>query len=223
MLETKKYVLTVEGETEQLYFLWLRDKINEIESRKYNVSIIPKVQQSPRSFYKSTNAKITPVAFHICDVESTSKEHIDKFENILKEMSEAKKQKNIRYQLGYSNFTFELWIALHKRDCFGSLTDRKQYLTFIQQCFNEKFISLEQYKNEQTFKRCLTKLSIDDVKSAVKRAEKIAYQNVKDNKQLIKYSGYTYYRDNPSLSINEIVKKILSETGTLWFYSAILC
>lgn len=36
MLETKKYVLTVEGETEQWYFLWLRDQINKIESRKYN-------------------------------------------------------------------------------------------------------------------------------------------------------------------------------------------
>lgn len=28
MLETKKYVLTVEGETEQWYFLWLKDQIN---------------------------------------------------------------------------------------------------------------------------------------------------------------------------------------------------
>lgn len=58
MLETKKYVLTVEGETEQWYFLWLRDQINKIESRKYNASIVPKVQQSPRSFYKGTNSSL---------------------------------------------------------------------------------------------------------------------------------------------------------------------
>ena len=72
------------------------------------MAIIAKVQQSPRSFYKGVNSKTTPEIIHICDVESTSKEHIDKFEGILKEMKEAKTLKNIRYRLGYSNFTFEL-------------------------------------------------------------------------------------------------------------------
>lgn len=57
MLETKKYVLTVEGETEQWYFNWLKDQINHCEDRKYNVAIIAKVQQSPRSFYKGVNSK----------------------------------------------------------------------------------------------------------------------------------------------------------------------
>lgn len=31
MLETKKFVLTVEGETEMWYFLWLKDQINQCE------------------------------------------------------------------------------------------------------------------------------------------------------------------------------------------------
>ncbi len=47
MLETKKYTLTVEGETEKWYFLWLNDQINKNEHRTYNAAIIPKVQQSP--------------------------------------------------------------------------------------------------------------------------------------------------------------------------------
>ena len=80
-------------------------------------------------------------------------------------MKEAKQQKNIKYQLGYSNFTFELWIILHKKDCFGPFYNRKQYLVPIQQCFNEKFEDLEHYKQENTFKRCLEKLTLNDVKS----------------------------------------------------------
>lgn len=100
--------MTVEGETEKWYFLWLKDQINKCEHRTYNASIIPKVQQSPRSFYKGTNVKVTTEAFHICDVESTDSAHIEKFHGILKEMKEAETQKNIKYQLGYSNFTFEL-------------------------------------------------------------------------------------------------------------------
>ena len=76
MLETKKYVLTVEGETEKIYFLWLGDQINNVEYRKYNVSIVPKVEQSPRSFYKGTNAKITPEVIHVCDIESNGEFHV---------------------------------------------------------------------------------------------------------------------------------------------------
>lgn len=215
MLETKKYVLTVEGETEMWYFFWLKDQINQCEDRKYNVSIVPKVQQSPRSFYKGTNAKVTPEIMHICDVESTDKYHLDKFENILKEMKEAKREKNIQYHLGYSNFTFELWLIMHKKDCFKEFANRKQYLIPIQQCFNEKFEDIDYFKHESTFKRCLKKLTLNDVKDAIKRADILTEQNVKNNKKMVKHSGYAYYRDNPSLSIHEVVKRILVECGVM--------
>lgn len=215
MLETKKYVLTVEGETEKWYFLWLKEQINKCESRSYNAAIIPKVQQSPTSFYKGTNAKVTPEAFHICDVESEDAYHIDKFQSVLKEMKEAKSQKNIKYHLGYSNFTFELWIILHKKDCFRAFSNRKKYLVPIQQCFGEKFEDLDHYKQEVAFKRCLNKLTLDDVKSAIKRSKRIASQNEKDQKKVVKYSGFSYYRENPALSINEVVEKILVECGVL--------
>ena len=89
---------------------------------------------------------------HICDVESTDKYHLDKFENILKEMKEAKREKNIQYHLGYSNFTFELWLIMHKKDCFKGFANRKQYLIPIQQCFNEKFEDIDYFKHESTFK-----------------------------------------------------------------------
>jgi len=62
MRETLKYTFTVEGETEQWYLLWLRDQINACPDREKNISIVPKVQQSPAKFYKSTSRKVTPVA-----------------------------------------------------------------------------------------------------------------------------------------------------------------
>ena len=40
LLQTRKYTLTVEGETEQWYLLWLKDQINSFEKRKYNVAIV---------------------------------------------------------------------------------------------------------------------------------------------------------------------------------------
>ena len=197
-LETRKYTFTVEGETEQWYLLWLRDQINGCEDRTYNVSIDPKVQQSPRKFYKGVNAKTTPTVTHICDVESNEPVHVDKFKNILSEMKEAKEQKGISYSLGYSNYTFELWMVLHKRACNGPLGHRSQYLTPINQAFGEKFEDLAHYKREGDFKRCLSKLTLKDVKDAIKRADTITALNESDDqKKLIRYKGYSYYRDNP--------------------------
>ena len=211
--ETLKFTFTVEGETEQWYLLWLRDRINQYEGRKYNVAMDVKVQQSPRKYYKGINAKTTPEVTHICDVESGDAVHVEKFQNILSEMKEAREQKKISYKLGYSNYTFELWMVLHKRDCNGFLFHRRQYLEHINKAFGESFENLDQYKHEDEFKRCLGKLSLDDVREAIKRADVITENNRMDEKTLIQYKGYTYYRDNPALSIHEAVRIILTECG----------
>ena len=212
-LETKKFVFTVEGETERWYLEWLRDQINKCENRKYNVAVEVKVQQSPKKFFKTVNAKTTPVVYHICDVESNEQIYVDKFKNILSEMKDAKTQKRITYKLGYSNFTFELWMVLHKRNCNGPLSDRKQYLNPISQVFGENFKNLEQYKQEENFKCCLKKLSLDEVREAIKKADAIMYNNSKDQKTLLQHKGYTYYKDNPALTVHEAVRIILTECG----------
>ena len=157
-LETKKYTFTVEGETERWYFELLKNQINACPDRSYNVAFDVKVQQSPRRFYKNLNVKTTSVVTHICDVESNEQAFVDKFTNILSEMKEAKTQKGISYVLGYSNFTFELWMFLHKHDCNGSLSHRRNYLDPIRKAFNEQFEDLEHYKKEDSFKRCLKKI-----------------------------------------------------------------
>lgn len=65
MREKRNYVLTVEGETEQWYFLWLKDRINENEKRMYDVSMTVSVQQKPSSYWKTVNRKSIPEIFHI--------------------------------------------------------------------------------------------------------------------------------------------------------------
>lgn len=166
-----------------------------------------------KKFYKNANAKATPEVFHICDVESNEPVHVEKFRNILSEMKEAKTQKKITYRLGYSNFAFELWIVLHKRNCNGMLAHRRQYLEHINRAFGESFENLDQYKHEDEFKRCLGKMSLDDVREAIKRADVIMANNLKDEKTLLQYKGYTYYRDNPALSIHDAVRMMFEECG----------
>lgn len=190
-LMTKKYIMTVEGETEKWYFDWLCNEINNCPERSYNISIDARVQR-PIRFYKTVNTRTLTKAFHICDIESNSPEHTEKFTNILSEMKDAHLQKKFKYELGYSNYTFELWIILHKMDCNGSLAHRKKYLNPICRAFEEKFEDLNKFKQEAIFKRCLKKISIEDVKQAIRRAEQIMSSKEKAHKQIIKYKGYSY-------------------------------
>ena len=92
------------------------------------------------------------------------------------------------------------------------LTDRKQYLRYINDTFGEHFDSLSQYKREDNFKKILSGLEIDDVKDAIRRAERIMNKKAEDSGRFLReYKGYTYYLDNPSLTVWESIRRILSD------------
>lgn len=210
--EIRKYVFTVEGQTEKWYLEWLRDKINAAESSGFRVSIVLKVEQNPLKYAKSITAVSTPHITHLCDIEGSTKTDIEKFEGTLERLHDANKMgKKIDYQIGYSNLTFELWMILHKLDCNKAFSDRSQYLTQINRAYSERFESLKQYKEEQNFKRCLNQLELADVFSAVKRAKKIMDANESAGKKQTTYKSFKYYRDNPALNIWEMINQILTE------------
>jgi len=215
--ENRRYVFTVEGETEQWYFDWLQEQINACDESKYTVSLVPKVQQSPKKYAKTVNPIATPKVTHICDYESNDEVHVTKFKNILSELKEANSTigRKFKYSLGYSNFTFELWIVLHKQTCNGILTNRTQYLSHINRAFGEKFENLDQYKHEDNFKRCLSKLSLDDVKTAIIRSKRIMEAKTSSGEYQDQYKGFQYYKENPALTIWEPVEAILRECELL--------
>ena len=215
--EIRKFVFTVEGETEKLYFEWLQDTINACEESKYNVSIVAKVQQSPKKYAKTVNAMSTPKITHICDYESNDDVHVNKFKRILSELNEANSTigKKFRYDLGYSNFTFELWMVLHKNTCNGILTDRTKYLSHINKAYGEHFEVLDHYKRESDFKRCLSKLCIDDVRQAIHRSKRIMDYKVASGERKEQYKGFEYYKENPALTIWKSVEAILQECELL--------
>lgn len=119
--------------------------------------------------------------------------------------------KQIKYRSGYSNLTFDLWILLHMTEYSTSCSQRKQYIVSLNRVFDEHFESMEEFKKEKNFKRCLRKIKLSNVKDAIQRAEKIMIKNKENGYILHQYRGYQYYRENPSLSSWEPIKKILSE------------
>lgn len=213
---TNKYYFSVEGETEKWYLEWLRDRINELDESRYKVAIDCKVEKDPyRRAKKMTIASKTEI-WHLSDYESNDEFHVQQFKRTIDNLKKASSiGKNIVYKFGYSNFTFDLWIILHKMDCNGPKTDRKQYINSINRAYNKHFLSMDDYKHKDHFNSCLKQLSIDNVKKAIERSKRIMQSNQANGYQLQRYKGYSFYRENPSLMVWEVVEKILKDCNLI--------
>lgn len=206
-----KFYLSVEGQTEAWYFEWLQNQINTQLAGAARVSFKIKVGLTPASMIKKVAIVSKSRFIHIFDIESSEDKHIKKVESHLKMMTDlVKGNKDIQYSLGYCNFSFELWMILHKRQFMTQLTDRKQYLKPINDLYHQKFESLKEYKEEQNFKKILAQLTLDDVIEAVKRADRITENNKKYSKSQT-FGRYEYFKDNPSLSLHEFIKEIFRQ------------
>lgn len=206
------YYFSVEGETEKWYLEHLQSLINSSEEAEYSVRFIVKIKKDPREMVKACTFINKATINHICDIESNTDEHSKIFRTTLDNMKSACSMgKKVGYALGYSNFAFDLWIALHKSDCNAHLSDRKKYLKYLKDGFKENFISMDEYKEEDNFKRCLKKITLDDVFTAIDRAEKIMANNKSSGYIPVEYKKFTYYTENPSLSVHEIIADILRQ------------
>ena len=199
---TLKYYFTVEGETEGWYLKWLQDKINESPDAANKVSFNWQIQKNPLKRAKSLAITDKVEIWHLSDYESDEPVHVQQFTETLDNLAATKKlKKQITYRFGYSNFTFDLWIVLHKMDCRGSYSHRKQYLTPINKAYGKKFENMDEFKHEDNFSGCLKQLSLENVRIAVKRAKEIMETNKRNGYTLHQYKGYSYYKENPSLMI----------------------
>ncbi len=212
---TRKYYFTVEGKTEKWYLDWLSNVINKTEESKYKVSFDCKVEKNPLKRAKSIFNINKVTIWHFSDYESSDEVHTKQFTDTMDNMREAMNLKRgITYKFGYSNFTFDLWIILHKDNCNGPLAHRDMYIERINKAYDEHFESMDQYKEKDNFNKCLKKLKLSYVIKAVNRAKSI----MKNNEEIYypkHYKGFSYYDENPSLTVWEIIEIILKDCGLL--------
>ena len=215
MKKTCKYYLSVEGETEKWYFEHLQNLINNNREIPYKVKFSIKISKSITKMAKSIPVIAKTQVFHICDYESNDSMHTKQFENILKELNEVRKiKKDIDYKLGYTNFSFELWLILHKNQQKGKISHRTQYINGINKAYNENFAFIDEYKEEKNFKKILAKITLEDVILAVKHGKEIRVLNEENSqKDYRKYGQFEYYIENPDITVNQCVERILKDCG----------
>lgn len=115
-----KFFISREGETEQWYFEWLQKQIND-DARTKNKIEFKFLNVTPSGFSKSNHNIFTRDMLkgscfcRIQDIEDYGEDSIKKFKELLKSNKEAKKLfPKFNFQIGYSNYTFEVWMISHK-------------------------------------------------------------------------------------------------------------
>lgn len=215
--ESRQFNISVEGiNCEKMYFEHLANLINRSDST-YNLKVAPRkmspMQYARRNAYKPVakrkdNKKLPYI--HVQDIEDYYSEfHKNKFFGVIDEMREAEREFGISYELGYSNYTFELWMLLHVADMDYSVQDRTAYLSPINRWFHRDFADLDEFKQDAAFQEILDGfITLDSIRPAIRRAEKIVEQNAQDRKASENYRGLTFYHDNPDVSVHEVVRLI---------------
>lgn len=220
--ESRQFNISVEGiNCERLYFEHLAKLINEMGNSKYNAKIVCK-KISPEQFAKRNahrpvdkrgNKKIPYL--HVQDIEDYYDEDSRKvFYRLIDELRKTEKDYGVVFELGYSNYTFELWLLLHVADMRAAVLNRMAYLRPINHYFNRKYNSLDEFKSEKEFTELLQEfVTLESVKDAIKRADEIVNENNMKGKKCENYKGFRFFRNNPDVSVHEIIKLIFDVCG----------
>lgn len=209
----------VEGETEKWYLEWLAEQLTAASDCFWADFRIGS-HMAPDSFAKRMQPPLHSCVYTLLDFESTDPAHEARFFAQLREMRHTGARRGIDFRLGYANYAFELWLILHRMPFTRPVVHRKDYLRPINQAFGTSFQSMPNYKKEKNFRRLLRKISLSDVSEAISRAGQIRKRNEHNQCPLLTFEGYTYYRQDPSLSVDLLISDVLACFGLLGTDSA---
>ncbi len=213
--ESRRFYVSVEGQCEELYFKHIEKLINNYGKNKYQAVIVTK-QLQPVQFCKrfAGNADKRDLFLHIQDIEDYyDKSFLNSFYALISSLSEAKKVFGVSYELGYSNYSFELWLLLHVSFMSQTLSGRKDYLKYINKCFKKKYKRLDEFKNEKEFSLILENyVTLETVKKAIANAKRIVANNA-EFQNAITFKRFKFYPMNPDLTVHMVIDKIFQVCG----------
>lgn len=218
--ESRQFNISVEGiNCEKMYFEHLAKLINSSDRNTYNLKVDPRkmspLEYAKRNAYKPVdkrkgNKRIPYI--HVQDIEDYYDDfQRTKFYGMIDEMRTAEDKFGIVYELGYSNYTFELWMLLHVADMTHAVQDRHSYLAPINRWFHRNYADIDEFKSYDEFQKILEEfVTLDSIIQAIDRAKKIVGNNGEDRKVKETYKGFTFYRDNPDVSVHDVVQMIFN-------------
>lgn len=195
------YFCVVEGQQEALYIRHLSGLLNKSSKRRINFNI----KTGKFKDLEKNNVDYDSVLIFDYDFKDVEFER-----NLSGCISLNKKNKRAGRNIyhAYSSASFDLWLILHKEHFDRPVSKAQGYIDEVRRIFG--LDSEADIKSEKIIKDILEQITLDDVKKAVERAEKICQKKLPED--AVNINGEVYY-PNPDFSIHKFIKILLEQTA----------
>lgn len=203
----QRYRAICEGQQEKLYLEHLAGLLTERVPNSDRTCMInfDCSIRSPQQLYKERSSILTTVCLFDYDNDQV------KFESSLLACIKCTTKEKAVYH-SYSSLCFDLWLLLHKTDFTRPVYNNDDYIPAIRQAYSIQ--PHENIKRKETIQNMLKQITLEDVKKAVIRAEKIHTTAEQSGTAHIVAGKHAYY-DNPDLSIQVFIRKLLELCGKM--------
>ena len=199
----KTYRCVVEGQQESMYLNHIANLVKDFPKTVVTFNI------SEGNAFELTKSYIEYDSVCLFDYDFNKnqfEQNLATCEN-LNNKNKPGKRKNGRYvHHAYSNVCFDLWLLLHKKDFARTVFKNNGYVDEIISVYHLPKGS--DIKNSKVIATILSQISLDDVKAAIKRADRI--KRSKDFRDAHHVNSTVYY-NNPDLSIHEFISKVIND------------
>jgi len=203
----KAYLCICEGQQEKLYLNHVAWLIKDFPRKviKFNT-----FKDSPYRLEKRYENYDSVAVFDFDYNEVEFKRNIEICDRLNKKLRPSKRKEGKHIYHAYSSVNFDLWLILHKEDYNKSVTKNDAYISDVRRTFG--LSQTDDIKNENVIRKILSQITLDDVKSAIRRAETIRKNKIKEDSTEV---GNTTIYSNPDFSIHAFLKAVLQDSADL--------
>lgn len=203
----KKYYCVCAGLQEEMYLDHVATLLKAFPKRVVTFNrIIDKPYRLEKSYVEYDCAALFDYDFDDDDFTRNIK-LCDRLNNAHKP-TKRKKGKYIYH--AFSNVNFDLWLILHKEEFNRSVLKNDAYQQDVRRIYG--LGSMENIKSEKAIKKILDQITLEDIKNAISRADRIRSGKIDTDKRVI---GSTICYPDPDFSIHQFLKVVLADCGEL--------
>lgn len=197
----KSYVCICEGKQEKKYLEHVSRLIKNFPEKVVTFNCYIDKAYRLKKIYEETDCGV----LFDYDLDQTQ------FENSIKlcdQLHRERKRQNIYH--AYSSVNFDLCLILHKKDFFRTVNRNDAYITHVKNIYGLN--KDDDIKKVGIIRKILEQITLEDVKDAIKRAEKIKDQKLERDAVRI---GNTITYTNPDFSLHNFLRLVLTDSGDL--------
>ena len=200
----KTYFCVCEGQQEEMYLKHLGVLLKKFPERVVTFNTRRGLPEKLNSDYTDYDA--VALFDHDCKEEEFRR----KIEFCEQLQRKSKKKKGKKIYHAYSNVNIDVWFILHKEDFNRPVTSTNAYIDDVRRIY--KLSQDANIKEKAVLDKILTQITLDDVKSAIKRAEQIRASKLETDRFML--SSVACY-NNPDFSIHDFLKIVLQDCNEL--------